>query len=199
MSKLSVVTEDRTTSETVGKPYTLVRLEGFIDAPNYVHFETTLEKLVRANKLNVVLDFGRVEYINSTGISAVIRFHATLTEKDGCLILVQVSRNVGLTMHLLGVTTLVPFLKTLQEAEASIEGQAVESQSDAAQTKFESIEKGVSEKTSPVFVEKKSKVEPGTVVMALPKDGPFSTIFHQRIEQLEGNYHLVHSVEESSL
>ncbi len=194
MSKLNVVTEERTTTGAVAKPYTLVRLEGFIDAPNYVNFETTLEKLVRANKINVVLDFGRVEYINSTGISSVIRFHGTLTEKGGTLILVQVSRNVGLTMHLLGVTTLVPFLKTLEEAESVVEGQTVESSVDEAQSKFESLEKG-SEKPSPVFVDKKAGLEPGTVVMALPKDGPFAAIFHQRIEKLEGRYHLVHSVE----
>ncbi|MEM7264290.1 MAG: ATP-binding protein, partial [Planctomycetota bacterium] len=158
--------------------------------------EAALEKVVK-DKTNVVLDFGRVEYINSTGISAVIRFHGTLTQKSGALILVQVSRNVGLTMHLLGVTTLVPFLKTLEEAESAIDAQAVEVTDDVAQSTFESLEKGSggAPTSAPVFVESAGDAPPGTVIMAMPNEGPFEKIFHQRIQKLRGTYHLVHSVE----
>ena len=188
MSKLTIATEDRVT-ETSSRPYTLMRVEGFIDAPNYARFEAALEKVVK-DKTNVVLDFGRVEYINSTGISAVIRFHGTLSQKSGALILVQVSRNVGLTMHLLGVTTLVPFLKTLDEAESAIDAQAVEVTDDVAQSTFESLDKGSSGPASaPVFVESASgDAPPGTVIMAMPSEGPFEKIFHQRIQKLRGDH-----------
>lgn len=197
MSKLIIANEEHKTSGFAAHPYTLVRLVGFIDAPNYSSFENTLEKLVKKGAKNVVLDFSQVEYINSTGISAVIRFHSTLSEKDGALILIQVSRNVGLTMHLLGVTTLVPFLKTLKEAEAHLEGQesAIEASADVQQ-EFARLDGGGKASDRPVFVERSSDSKPtGNVVVAVPKEGPFTQIFERRVHDLKGKYHIVHSVE----
>lgn len=197
MSKLIVASENHKTSGFAARPYTLVRLVGFIDAPNYSSFESTLEKLVKKGIDHVVLDFSQVEYINSTGISAVIRFHSTLSERGGALVLVQVSRNVGLTMHLLGVTTLVPFLKTLKEAESFLEGDGTEVEKASAdvQQEFARLDGGKSGE-KPVFIEKSDGSKPtGNVVVAVPKEGPFTHIFERRVRDLRGNYHIVHSVE----
>ena len=98
MSQLSISSEKRKTSGSEAKEYSLVRIDGFIDAPNYMKFETALDKLTRAGEKNLVLDFRKVQYINSTGISAVIRFHHSLSERDGAFVLTQVPRNVGLSM-----------------------------------------------------------------------------------------------------
>jgi len=195
MSKLQISTEDRMTSGPAETPYVLARISGFIDAPNYLAFETGMEKVTGGSSPWVVLDFAGVEYINSTGISAVIRFQSVLQERGGSLALVQVSRNVGLTMHLLGVTTLVPFLKTLPESEDYIEGKGVPSQDVGPDPSVSVASDAESSESAPVFVDSAGGTSRGTVIVAVPKEGPFTRILQSRIEHLDGDYHLVHSVE----
>lgn len=192
MSKLNVTTEKRKAEGANPAEYVLVRLDGFIDAPNYMVFETALEKLARAGEKNLILDFRRVHYINSTGISAVIRFHHTMSERQGSLTLVQVPRNVGLTMHLLGVTSIVPFVKGLEEAEARIERR------EAAATGAAFVDEAEPEKRPkevPVLVEAAPQSR-GSVAVAVPVKGPFTEILKTRLSSVNGNYHLIHSVEE---
>jgi len=192
MSELAIQTEERKSSGPTARPYTLVRLEGFIDAPNYQVFENALDKLVRAHHVHIVLDFRKVQYINSTGISAVIRFQNACAERGGLLILIQVSRNVGLTMHLLGITSLVPFLKDREEAEKAIE-------SDGAPVSS-SVDFGITEgaprgpRQIPVLVESRPE-SGGSAVLVVPKDGVFTAIISRRVAMLNGRFHLAHDTD----
>ncbi len=193
MSALVVTPEERKTGGDPAHPYTLVRLEGFIDAPNYEMFETALDKLTRAGHTHLVLDFRQVQYINSTGISAIIRFQNVCSERGGHLILIQVSRNVGLTMHLLGITSLVPFLKDRAEAEAAIDdgGGALSSSVD-----FDGVGSGGSSgpRQIPVLVES-APATSGTAVLVVPKEGPFTSIIARRVAMLHGRFHLCHDTQ----
>ncbi len=192
MSKLNVTTEKRKVEGSPSAEYILVRLDGFIDAPNYMAFETALEKLARAGERNLILDFRRLHYINSTGISAVIRFHHTMAERNGSFTLVQVPRNVGLTMHLLGVTSIVPFVKGLEEAEARI------GRKEAAAGGAVFLDEGEPEKRPrevPVLVEAAPRTR-GSIAVAVPAKGPFTEILRARLSSVNGNYHLIHSLDE---
>ena len=64
MSSLSTTIEQRATPGDTPLSYTLVQLEGFIDAANYPIFEKALEKLIDSGRFHIVLDFKGVEYIN---------------------------------------------------------------------------------------------------------------------------------------
>lgn len=207
MPRLGIRTEKRQTPGDSPRSYVLVRLEGLIDAPNFLAFETALEKLLRANEVRVVLDFRGVQYINSTGISSLIRYHGAFTERGGGLTLIQVGRNVGLTMHLLGVTSIVPFLKNLTDAEQhlaegrtgvpdadflEVPGYASASERIAASEQTASSEHP---RRVPVLVERPAKVA-GTVVLLVPRVGPFTKIFRHRLSNLNGKYHLVHTLDE---
>jgi anti-anti-sigma factor len=192
MSDLVITTEELRTSGDSARPYTLVQLEGFIDAPNYQDFEDSLDKLVRAHHILLVLDFRRVQYINSTGISAIIRFQNACAERSGQLILIQVSRNVGLTMHLLGVTSLVPFLKDREEAEAAIESGGAEI---ATSVDFdESGDGSRAPREIPVLVETPPEAG-GTAVLVVPREGPFTSIIARRVKMLQGRFHLCHDTD----
>lgn len=94
----------------------VVELEGFIDAATVASFDGYLSRRSQGKSPAIVLDFGKVEYINSTGIGTVVKHHEEAKERGGELVVANVPRDVGLTMHLLGVTTLVPFLKDANAA-----------------------------------------------------------------------------------
>lgn len=187
MQKLRLATEDRKTEEKQ-IPYTLVKMAGLIDAPNFAMFEANLEKLLRADKVRVVLDFRQIQYINSTGISSVIRFHTAMAERGGCLLLTQVSRNVGLTMHLLGVTSIVPFLKDLADAEGYLD----EGRSAADPESFHESS-DAAPKEIPVLAHEDAR-EAGSVIVVVPQEGPFTRILRSRLGRLNGNYHLLHDI-----
>lgn len=194
MPKLKISSETRKTGGSVGCEYTLVRLDGFIDAPNFLSFDQKLEELVESGVDRLVLDFRRVQYINSTGITTLIRVHSNLDGRDGCLILVQVPRSVGLTMHLLGVTTFVPFLKGLKDAESFMETKETTPPAEAEFYEAEAA-KTESPKEIPVLADAPSSPS-GTVVVAVPREGPFTAILRSRLSGLNGRYQLTHSVDE---
>ena len=189
MSQLIVKSEERVTEGEAGLPYTLVQLDGFIDAPSYEQFESSLESLATAGAAHLVLDFSRVQYINSTGISAIIRFQGVCTERGGQLMLVRVSRNVGLTMHLLGITSLVPFLKDRAEAEAAIES----GEGAATSVAFDGSEAGAPREI-PVMVSEPAAAR-GSAVVVVPVEGPFTGVMQRRISMLQGRFHLCHDTE----
>src|SRR5262245_57588556 len=85
-------------------------LEVFIDASNFSRFERALQQVSQGGCKYLILDFTDVHYINSTGISSLIRYFEELRSRGGTLCLANVARPVGLSMHLLGVTSLFPFV-----------------------------------------------------------------------------------------
>ena len=99
---------------------TELKLEGFIDAANYLTFEKSLENAYRDGHRFLILDFTAVHYINSTGISALIRYFESYRLRKGVLCLANVAKSVGLSMHLLGVTSFLPFVKDMSAARAYI-------------------------------------------------------------------------------
>src|SRR5438132_13721609 len=87
-----------------GRPETFfqVHFSGFIDAANYAAFERILEDVFGKGGRFAVADFTELNYINSTGISALIRFFGLYKERGGLFCLANVPKAVGLSMHLLG-------------------------------------------------------------------------------------------------
>src|SRR5687767_6990656 len=116
MPKLQSRIQERTVAD--GRPETFfqVSFSGFIDAANYAAFERNLEDVNRKGGRFAVADFTALNYINSTGISALIRLFGQFKERGGVFCLASVPKPVGLSMHLLGVTSLIPFLKDVEAA-----------------------------------------------------------------------------------
>ncbi len=66
----------------------------------------------------LILDFDGISYINSSGIFAILNTHSALQAKGGECVVVNVIYPVGTTMHLLGLTKVVPILNNPQNAVA---------------------------------------------------------------------------------
>ena len=187
LSSLHISYEQRVTSGDQETPYTLVQLDGFIDAANYPRFESALERLVEGGRHHLILDCRGVQYINSTGISGIIRFHNQCNDAGGAFLLARVARNVGITMHLLGVTSVVPVAKDLDEAE----GLLLNGGLGTAQLDGSDPESKVA-RSVPVMAD--PKLPSGSVAMLLPSTGHFSQICKKRVESRGGKAFLFHEV-----
>lgn len=99
-----------------------IEMSGFINASTLAHFEEILRDTIGKGGRRVVLDFYNVNYINSTGIGAILAAQEEIATKGGSLVVIRVPQEVGLTMHLLGLTKMVPFLKSKADALAYLRG-----------------------------------------------------------------------------
>jgi anti-anti-sigma factor len=187
-----------------------LKLEGFIDAANYLHFERSLEKAYDEGGRFLILDMSDVHYINSTGISALIRFYELYRARGGTLCLANVAKPVGLSMHLLGVTSFLPFLKDLDAARAYVEDIAAgrtkpaepalaeaeggEGGDDGART-----EAGPSPpmRRIPLRRRRIPGLENVKVMVITPETNRFTRVLRLRMSSLNGSYHLVHDIHEA--
>jgi anti-anti-sigma factor len=59
-----------------------IRLEGEMDHANTRDFENELTRIEGAGSDRIVLDLGRLEFIDSTGLAVVFRAHQRATKDD---------------------------------------------------------------------------------------------------------------------
>jgi anti-anti-sigma factor len=199
-----------------GPQITELVVDGFIDAANYLTFEKALEESCGRQARALLVDFSRVHYINSTGISALIRYSERLRGRSGLLCLAAVSRPVGLSMHLLGVTSLIPFLRDVAAAKdhlaAFLSGKSASGQPEGiayatgidepAQNQVTPGRRGRAVPTEPVRAPSAGRTpsrtpSPGRVLVITPSRTRFTRVLRLRFEHLDGDYHLLHDPKEA--
>lgn len=182
-----------------------VALDGFIDAANYAAFERALELAYAGEHRFAILDFTQVHYINSTGISALIRFDELFRARGGLLAMAGVAKPVGLSMHLLGVTSILSFLKDLEAARVHV--RAVHTESLSPATVDESSQAGGKSSVTagklpgrrriPLRQRKIAGLAQAKVLVITPAKTRFTRILRLRFNALNGDYHLLHDIREA--
>ena len=204
MPKLHHKLHDEPASPADGEKLTVLSFSGFADAANYAHFEGALEEAYRRGSRFVAVDLATLHYINSTGISALIRYFAQLKDRDGFLCLTSVPRQVGLSMHLLGVTSLIPFLKDLPAARA-LAAEVIAGKRPAAliAEATAGAQEGSADDTPRTARQKavvRGRRDPGgeaRVLLVHPSRSRFSRILRLRFRRLNGGFHLAHDTAEA--
>jgi serine/threonine-protein kinase RsbW len=176
-------------------------LSGFIDAANYMTFEKSLEEAFALGGRSLLIDFSRVNYINSTGISGLIRYCESCKGRGGILCLASVAKPVGLSMHLLGVTSLIPFTKDLiagREHVADFHAGRTKVPADVAaeeagsdDEKLTGLAKIVLRKTA------EGAKKTGRILVISPSATRFTRVLRLRFANLNGEYHLMHDAKEA--
>ena len=172
-------------------------LKGFIDAANYMKFEKALEEADADSPRFLLVDFTRVNYINSTGISALIRFNEACKSRDGLLCLAGVSRAVGLSMHLLGVTSLIPFTMDMESGRKHIIG-FLSGMRPALPMAGSATD--VAGDARPAAVPRQPPQSPGArshVLVLSPSTTRFTQVIGHRFGSLQGEYHLLDNAAEA--
>lgn len=171
---------------------TTVAPAGFIDSANFPLFEKALERAASHPARFSILDLSRVHYLNSTGISAIIRQFGIYRERKGLLVLAAVPRSVGLSMHLLGVTSFISFHKETSHAEEYLREVIQQTPEDAKGAKRA---RESAESWRRVFVPLRRVSSPfsgSRVLLVTPANNRFVRILRRRFHNLNGQFHIAH-------
>lgn len=98
----------------------LVRFIGDLDATNV---EFVLEKicnLLNEGRINIVADFKKLRYVNSTGLGVLLHFNKSAREKGGSFKIANVNENVYEIIEIIGATSLLEIFDELDEAVESL-------------------------------------------------------------------------------
>ena len=93
----------------------ILKLSGnLIEGPNSSEFNNIIKRYLETNKINIVVDFSDVEYVNSTGLSILFRGYLAIEKVGGKFMLANLNAKLN---NLLSITK----LNTLFDIEENIE------------------------------------------------------------------------------
>lgn len=95
----------------------IVHLKGeFIGGEETDELRDTLKKLSEGTKNKIIVDMGRVTYLNSTALGVLISAHATVTKKGGTIVLCNLDKSIENLFVITKLTMVFPIYATLEEA-----------------------------------------------------------------------------------
>jgi len=97
---------------------TILSLEGELSAEWVPQFQDYLHDLIEENRVKIVLDLTRVDYIGSSGLSTLLTVAGELKRKGGGLALAGAQPLAREAMEIFGLLKLVNAYDTVEEAKA---------------------------------------------------------------------------------
>ena len=98
----------------------VVEFTGDLDATNV---ENVLEKIVALKNygfINIVADFEKLRYVNSTGLGILLHFSKMAKEKGGSSKIANVNEHVYEIIEIIGATTLLEIYDSKEEAVGAL-------------------------------------------------------------------------------
>lgn len=89
-------------------------------------FESQLEPLLDGTGDGVVLDLGEVRFINSAGLGCLVKAGMQLDRQGRRLALACPERSVEATLRLVGLDSMLPLFKSVQEASDFVRRNGLE-------------------------------------------------------------------------
>jgi anti-anti-sigma factor len=168
-----------------------IAFSGFIDAANYERFERALGAALAVEARYLIVDLKDVRYINSTGISALLRTQDGFETRGGGICLVGVTRDVLLSLDALGVPKLVPLQETL-DAALDLVASAARSGS-----RLRPDARSVERAGGTALARRSEARAPGvkrTVVVVFPSENRFTSVLRKRfLRHVRSDYTLLSS------
>ena len=104
---------------------TLLRLEGVIKLGESAEFfSSALENVLKNESTNVIIDFTKIDYIDSTGIGELVGYLGKFTTQNRKLILVNPSERIQKLLKLAKLDTVFKIYSTEEEAIAAESGSS---------------------------------------------------------------------------
>lgn len=120
---------EKTCKLSGGREARVVGLRGQVDGTTMEDFDSALTRLLGAAE-NAVLELGGLTYINSRGMSLLIKHHQRLASGGGTLVLAALPEKILATFDIMGLCSTFAFEKDEAAAVARLDG-SVEEESEA--------------------------------------------------------------------
>lgn len=96
---------------------TILHLKGqFIGAEETEELQTALKNVAEKKLNNLIVDLGKVTYLNSTALGVMISAHANFVKRDGQVILCNLSKSIENIFVITRLTLVFQITETLEEA-----------------------------------------------------------------------------------
>ncbi|HOX24627.1 MAG TPA: STAS domain-containing protein [Candidatus Krumholzibacteria bacterium] len=100
----------------------VLQLSGdILGGPDYELFTRTIKELIDEGHVDLVLDMGKVRYINSTGLGVLVSGFTTLRKNMGQMKICNLSTRIDRLFSVTSLTAVFPTFESLDDALASFE------------------------------------------------------------------------------
>jgi anti-sigma B factor antagonist len=99
-----------------GKDVSVIELKGYLDAHTAPDLENAFQKLISANKFNIVVNCQDLSYISSAGLGVFMAYIEDVRKNNGDIKLTNMTPKVYNVFDLLGFPLLYEIYKEEQEA-----------------------------------------------------------------------------------
>lgn len=104
-------------TSTIKEDFLITRLCGELDMNTVPDFKKKLKNLMEKRSVkNIIIDLNKINFIDSTGIGAILGRYRAIKKKNGKLILVGANRRVKKIFKLSGIYDLIPIYDNEKEA-----------------------------------------------------------------------------------
>lgn len=83
----------------------LAEVSGAIDAVTLQDFQASIDTMRKGGATRIILDLGKVRFVNSTGFGYLVKVNDSLKEEGGGVALIRVPAKVALVIEMLGLDT----------------------------------------------------------------------------------------------
>jgi anti-sigma B factor antagonist len=95
-------------SSTIHRRVVVVTVSGRIDTSTSTEFEEALEDLIEKGQKNLVMDFGAVDFLSSSGLRVLVTIRKKLHQAGGNIVLATPSERAADSFEIAGLDKLFP-------------------------------------------------------------------------------------------
>lgn len=99
----------------------IVKFIGDLDATNVEYVVEKILGLINSGFKDIIADFEKLRYVNSTGLGILLHFSKTAKGKEGCFKIANINENVYEIIEIIGATTLLEIFDELKDAIHSLQ------------------------------------------------------------------------------
>ncbi len=95
-------------SSTIHRRVVVITVSGRIDTSTSTEFEEALEDLIEKGQKNLVMDFGAVDFLSSSGLRVLVTIRKKLHQAGGNIVLATPSERAADSFEIAGLDKLFP-------------------------------------------------------------------------------------------
>ena len=103
-----------------GSMVVITKIHGAVDATTVRHFEEEIKGFLERNCRHLILDFGELKYINSTGMGMMVSLTDRFADMEGSIQLCNIPKKIGDLFDMLGLLSIFQVFEKAEDAIAAL-------------------------------------------------------------------------------